>query len=369
MLEVCIQQMESKVHNTMGRQKDWINCAKFLAIFAVLIDHTNYVLYSNQHIALASYYSVSLFVLISGYLCYSSNIKHNRTYGQTIIKSCKRITLAYLLATFIYIISIYKFFDFQVYIDAVIHFNASGPFYYVFLYIQLMIANKAIYKLLVFSEKYNKILEMMYDIGLGIVLLIIASLTTNYTNILGIYGGGGKLLGGTYLFLFFIGMILNKYNVFSHLQKLTLILISGVAGIAYWGWWRIMCKGYQSAIDSKFPFGGGYNPPSITFSVLAIFMMFLCFGFFALCSLNSISNTIPKMVGWIGQHTLYIFLYHRLWLDFYLVDYVTIDNIHIKRVVFYSVMVFASIALEYVVCGCKKLLYVVLCETSMVNDK
>lgn len=41
----------------------WIDAAKFLAILAVLVDHTYGVLYENQNIAFGSFFSVSLFII------------------------------------------------------------------------------------------------------------------------------------------------------------------------------------------------------------------------------------------------------------------------------------------------------------------
>lgn len=122
-----------------------------------------------------------------------------------------------------------------------------------------MIASKGLYKIVVFGEQFRKIYEVFYDIFLGISVFIIASLTTNYTSILGIYGGGGKLLGGTYIILFYIGMILNKYKVFSSENKVTIALTLLIAGTAWWGVWRLMCNGYQTDIDAKFPLGTGLN--------------------------------------------------------------------------------------------------------------
>ena len=149
--------MKNIINNSKSVAKiDWINCAKFLAIVAVLIDHTNGILYTNQDIASGSYFSVSLFILVSGYLSFSSNKKHNLSYFQTIIKSCRKIVLAYLLATLIYIVVSCHFFDFKIYINAVSHFSVSGPFYYVLLYIQLMIVNKLVYKFLAFSSRVKK---------------------------------------------------------------------------------------------------------------------------------------------------------------------------------------------------------------------
>lgn len=44
----------------------WIDCAKAVAIIAVVLDHCNGLLYTNALIAQSSYFSVSLFVLLSG---------------------------------------------------------------------------------------------------------------------------------------------------------------------------------------------------------------------------------------------------------------------------------------------------------------
>lgn len=54
----------------MDQQKNerinWIDCAKLIAMIAVLVDHSNNLLYSDVRIAYASYFSVSFFVILSG---------------------------------------------------------------------------------------------------------------------------------------------------------------------------------------------------------------------------------------------------------------------------------------------------------------
>ena len=42
---------------------EWINGAKFIAILAVMVDHTNGVLYTNSQISWASYFSVTVFFI------------------------------------------------------------------------------------------------------------------------------------------------------------------------------------------------------------------------------------------------------------------------------------------------------------------
>ena len=59
-------------------QIKWINCAKMVAILAVMTDHTFDVLYTNSKIAMASYFSVSLFIILSGMTSYLSYSKNNK---------------------------------------------------------------------------------------------------------------------------------------------------------------------------------------------------------------------------------------------------------------------------------------------------
>lgn len=64
-----------------NKQILWLNCSKTVAVLAVLVDHTNGVLYTNQDIAYASYFSVSLFIIISGLTSYFSNSSGKKVSG------------------------------------------------------------------------------------------------------------------------------------------------------------------------------------------------------------------------------------------------------------------------------------------------
>lgn len=166
----------------------WINCAKFMAILAVMVDHTAGILYTDAKFHWASFYSVSLFILISGMLSYRSNSKHNYSYGRTVVHSLKKIVIAYILATFIYHIFTFKAFDLVPFLRSLVFFNASGPLYYVLLYIHLMLINKVMYNFIAFKTRA----VFIKDLTVGYVLVAIAYMTTNYSNILNVYGGGGE---------------------------------------------------------------------------------------------------------------------------------------------------------------------------------
>lgn len=131
----------------------WINMAKFVAILAVCVDHTNGVLYTRRSVAIASYFSVSLFVFLMGITIYWS---YERNFGHLqgkIAKKIGEIVGAYMLATAIYQITAFRTFDFQQYIAFLIHFNASGPFYFILLYVQLVLASSFMFYAMKLIEK------------------------------------------------------------------------------------------------------------------------------------------------------------------------------------------------------------------------
>lgn len=53
---------------TNEERTKWIDVAKAIAIMAVMTDHMYYTLYSSQSIVYATYFSVSLFILVMGLL-------------------------------------------------------------------------------------------------------------------------------------------------------------------------------------------------------------------------------------------------------------------------------------------------------------
>ena len=55
-----------------------------------MVDHTNGVLYINQEFALASYFSVALFVLLSGMTSYMTNANGKDVSGGGIYETVKK---------------------------------------------------------------------------------------------------------------------------------------------------------------------------------------------------------------------------------------------------------------------------------------
>lgn len=336
------------------RQKNriqWVDIVKFIGMLAVLILHTEDILYSNRNIFLSTCCSVSIFIFAMGVTTMWSFSKNDIGLNKKVFQKSLGILKPYVVATLLYGVFYYKSFDFLTYFNHLINFNMSGPLYYVALYVQLVIVSPIIYYIFKISSK--KSYGLLIEIAGFLATLVIGSLTTNYSSILGIYGGGGKLFGGTFLIILYIGMWFGKYCNRINLKPVPATFISALFFVLTFYWYSFITKD-ALVLDSKLPFGDGYNPHGVSFGlfailiVLSVFFASKVFNHFTNCLLQSIINAF----AYIGRHTLYIFLYHRFFLDILFLDIlvnkgIVFENIYIKRVVFFSGMIFGSIFLEF----------------------
>ncbi len=330
----------------------WINFAKLTAILAVLIDHSEMILYSNGGISMATYFSVTLFVFISGMMLYKSVTGHNLGYLNTVSKNLKRILPAYMLAVFIYQLAYTGFFDFTTYLGYLINFNICGHFYYVAVYIQLTLIGWVLVRTISnISCKYSVLIEA----AVGILILAVSSYTTLHTNVLYIYGGGGKLFGGTYLFIFYLGMFAMKHNIFGKINFTTAMILTIISLACTVIWWKFECINHYS-LDAKLPFGEGINPPSVSTTVMMLCVAIFCFSFITVLENITKLTAIVDFMSKLGRHTLYIFLYHRIVLDKFLVPMVNIGNIWIKRIIFMLLMISVPVIIEYILTEIKAFL-------------
>lgn len=340
---------EGKMPMNQKKQLRWLNATKFMAIFAVMMDHTNGLLYSSQAVANLSYYSVSLFILISGMTSYLSNLHHEESIISNYWRSTKRIILSYSIAVCVYLVWMTHGYDFLAYLNYLVHFNISAPHYFVLLYLQLMMVNRFLYNLLQHCEKNWK--GYITEAGIMGIIMIFSIWTTNCTNILNVYGGGGRLFGGTYLILYYLGMLSMRHGWFENTSwiKNSICLLAGAVG--YYSWWRTICIRGHEFFDSKVKYGG-YNPPSLAFMGLAVFMLLICFGLFSVLERNRFSKWITISADWLGKHTMSIFLYHKLILDLVIPTYFSnmmVMDIWLKRILYFILMIFGSIMLDMVV--------------------
>ncbi len=322
----------------------WVDVAKLFAIIAVMVDHTNGVLYSDVRVAFLSYYSVSLFIFLMGVTSYWSYLSYNGSMLVKLRTSCLKIYRPYIVASIIYNVISYKKFDFLSIISHIVYFNASGPFYYVLLYLQLIIIMPILYY----------VIDNHCELQGFAAVLIISEFTNKYSNILDIYGGGGKLFGGTYLFVVYIGMVCGKYlyrNTFNSNMAFAFFAFSFIMTI-FWAYLISNSKAFADLIYP--PFETGINPPSISLIVYAILIASTLFFLEGALKPDGILMFIFIVLAWLGRHTLYIFLYHRLILDFLIPTLVTAFNIGLlhgcfARIVYFFSMMCGSLLFEYVI--------------------
>lgn len=325
----------------MGREEKWINIAKVVAILAVLTDQTYMVLYDNDLILLGSFFSVSLFMLLSGYtFVIAAEKKRNFTLWQLTKKNLTKIMIPYVGATFIYFIIDTHSFVFDEFLNRLFHFNMSIPFYYVLLYFQVMLVAPFLYGAAVLGKRKGYI----HLITLGLLFLF-SVFANNMTNIMDIYGGGGVLAGGSYLILFYLGMLLKMYA--KQLRKLSSLIGCVLSGFMLVLWYRFEFTD-RFALDQKLRLGNGLNPPGITGIILACLIALTIFYLTDLFEKmqNRVINMGFKLCSVLGRSTLYIFLYHRLFMDYWLGRYCSFSNIWTKRVVYFGVMILGSLCIK-----------------------
>ncbi len=107
----------------MKKTEIWINLAKFIAIFAVLVDHSYGLLYHRSSIQFLSVYSVYLFILLMGITNYWSFERNFGNLKKKVLSGILHIGGAYILATAIYQVTAYHSFDLLRFLTALIYFS------------------------------------------------------------------------------------------------------------------------------------------------------------------------------------------------------------------------------------------------------
>lgn len=278
---------------------------------------------------------------------YLSNQRHQRTWWAAFLHGSKRIFGVYAASIAVYQITgallagESTLFDLKIFLHHLVLFDLPAPAYYVAVYLQLMLASRFFYRCIEgFSGRYL----LLWEIGGGLVLLMFAAFSVQYTDILGIPLGGGKLFGGTYLFLYYLGMLLMKHRVFECISvKKSLVITVTTSPLLIL--WLTYIHLTQLRIDSYFPFGS-YNPPGVAEMVLAVLMLFWVYGVFTLLQSLPSLHLLTAIVVFIGQHTLYIFLYHWFVLQYFIFR---LSYIPFTAVVVLASLTFFPIGWEYIV--------------------
>lgn len=332
------------VSSNEKKQISWIDGAKAIAIIAVIVNHLDGILYSGKGVVL-TYYSVSLFIFLSGITSYISDEQKNESWWQTFIRSSKKIFSQYLIATFVVLIVKEHSFDFELYLHHVRNFDISPPYYFVLLYLQLMLCNRVIYNVLTWSTRH----ERLKDCIVFLLMAIVALLSVRRSSIFNAFGGAGMLFGGTYLVLYYTGMLIQKYDILNTTEapsgKRRVVLIGVVLCLGIFAWRQSYTQ------EGILRLWSGINPPGILIMCYALSVLLLCQALFS-GSRNKLYGGVVRMLCYVGNHSLWIFLYHKLILAYALEKYMFWIPVLVKWVLYIPVMITGSIFIEKIIKFC-----------------
>ena len=279
----------------------WLDFLKGLAMFAVVANHvfdTRVPICPSALICELSFFNVSLFVIcggVSASLSFASCQMPGRKWSKSVSRIMSLLgyyTLALAMTRIMYT----RRLDLGDFFASWISFPAQ--FYFVLFFCELLLVSPIIYALLLnYRGKYFQSIVCV----VGIMLVSLYCMF--FTNIPLVYGGGGRLLGGSYLFLFSLGCFVALNRPLS--EKKTLISLAGLMMIPLIG-----------AVALKFFAGGSgglvwvLNPPGLLRMGYAL-SLFVVFS--TLLKIQWLqSSRIVKGFTWLGRHSLDIFLYHML---------------------------------------------------------
>lgn len=277
---------------------------------------------------------------------YNSNIKHLKEPYASFMKSkLEHILIPYILASAIYIYFAYGgLLDLRTYLSALINFNASSPFYYIVFYIQLVMISRILAEIVEWTGRKAKAV-LLYSLEL-VIILGLAVFAMYHTYILPVHGGGQYLFGGTYLFVFYIGMICGKYcnRIKIDMTKIAAMFLLSVVMLVIW----IKYMGANGLIlDETVKYFGSFNPPGPTFLIYSFFV--ICFVW-SMCHIIEaldfqLLNSPYKLMAYIGRNTFYIFLLHLYFLSVVrqTVQQMALSNIWLIRFVTFLIALGGSI--------------------------
>ncbi|MGN7761968.1 acyltransferase family protein [Paenibacillus sp. 22594] len=284
----------------------WINFLKGAAMLAVVFDHLYGLVYLNTFIHSLTIYSVTLFIILAGF---TSSISIGRTklpIKSYIYKRVAPIVVPYLVATLVYHLYWNKFhFDFNTFKNQVIMFNGAAPFYFVLFFLQLIVVSPLLYKLFQGHKFYQQILGLLF-------IYLMSFYLTHFTNVANYYGGASRILGGSYLFCFCLGIFLQllSTNPPSFLKR---IFQSDIKGLVF---------GLVASLFALFVYLNTHlldkswaNPPNKSTLVYTLIIAAILFFIFQIAEKRfKRLSLIFTPIELIGSNSLYVFLYHSLFI-------------------------------------------------------
>lgn len=295
---------------------NWIDCAKLIAMIGVILRHGQGMIYESTVLKYTSYYAVPLFVILSGMSAWYSAKRSDWQFSMK-KQLLKILSLfgSYAFAVLVYQIYRERFFDAWTYLQNLAGFNISGPFYFFVFYFQLVLISPVLIGWYRFCMKRK--CSMIWNLCTIIVFAILGAIFVNFTYIHPAHGGSQYLFGGTFLLIFYLGIVFAGREMYSISAKCQNIL--GFASICCWILWLVLLNNKKLSFDQWLePFwGSGSNPSGFNDTIFAIFTLFSCYFIFSKIDRvkKQWSMRLMKWMCVVGKSTLYIFMYHMLVME------------------------------------------------------
>ena len=310
----------------------------------VLLDHSYLKLYDSLTLWRLSYCSVSLFILLSGITSFLSLRRHA---GQPLWRVMAHHLLAeavpYLFCVAVLQVMRTGSFNVPLYLRNAASFSYEPPYYFLLFYFELVVVSPLLYAWIHWCCARPH--PLFWHLGSCAGVLWVSSLLTRFTYVDGMYGGAAYLLGGSYLFLFYLGMVLCACDAF---QRLRAVRRWAAAPLVLLSVWYGACVAFQPAVCAvgKRWFPVHLNPPGPAYLLYAL----LWFGaFWCVFSLleeqcGRLPRALVRGIAWLGRYSLYLFLYHLPVLEL-LSPLVADCSIWVQRLVLFPAMVLLPAAL------------------------
>lgn len=280
----------------MKEQIGWIDFLKGVSIFAVIMDHLYNIVYFNSGLHLFTGFSVSLFIFLAGITSVISLQRNKKPLKLYQLKKVKGILIPYVIASLVYSLIVHDFhFNLGVFWREIITFSASTPFYFILLFLQLILIAPYLYHVIV-----NK--HIIFQLLSIVPAFFISKYLSEFTAIDGVFGGGGRILGGTYFFLFHLGMVF--YLIYkNHYKMVDKIWINVIAAI--------ISTSSLYLIHSTGALTMGWSNPPNKFTIwFTISVFVLGYSIYSLITKYGLGKMFSKVVEYLGKQSYYIYLYH-----------------------------------------------------------
>ncbi len=252
----------------------------------------------------------------------------------------KKLFLPYVVATVLYVLLMHRFLDATTLLTYLLHFNASGPLYYVAVYVQMVLITPVLIGIIRWCGKGRK--WFRYILAWNFVL-VVCYLTVHFSNVFDIAIGGGNLFGGPWLLFWFAGMCIRAWDIHIKKIKMKYVVIFLLTMLVVIWQWVFVVRGYNLSLRPIFHGTKVGMTWANTFETVLLFFWFKGAVELAESFWGAATHKSLRLLGFIGRHSLYVFLYHM----FFLAIYKKLLHPYLGGRMSLLFIIFAPIVLEY----------------------